>query len=126
MAQKILIVDDEEEALVLLEKKLAAEGYTVLTSTNGQDALLMAKSQRPDLILLDIMMPYMDGPDMAAVLREDSATNNIPIIFLSGIVTKEDAKNPQGGITVKGRPYKVISKPFNFSELLTEVKKILS
>lgn len=126
MAQKILVVDDENDILEILDKKLTAAGYNVVKSSNGREALALAKIQRPDLILLDIMMPYMDGPDMVAALKEDTATENIPIIFLSGIVTKEDARQPHGGVTVAGRKFLVLSKPFNFSELLTEVKKVLA
>ena len=125
MPKKILIVDDETEVLQLLEKKLVTSGYTVVKTDSGREAILMAKTQKPDLILLDIMMPNMDGPEIAAALREDPVTADTPVLFLSGIVTKEDENDPQGGVTIKGRPYKVISKPFNFAELLTEVKKIL-
>ena len=126
MAQKILIVDDEPDILQLLEKKLTAIGYSVTKSGNGKEALEMARTQKPDLILLDIMMPYMDGPDMVAALKEEPSTENIPVIFLSGIVTKEDSQQPQGGITVAGRKFQVLSKPFNFSDLLIEVKKALA
>ena len=122
---KILIVDDEEEVLLLLEKKLITVGYKILKASNGQDALLMAKTQQPDLILLDIMMPNMDGPDMVTALKNDKRATNIPVVFMSGIVTKEDEKNVHGGIKVGGYNYKVIAKPFNFAELLREIEKIV-
>jgi len=123
---KILVVDDEKEVLELLEKKLITYGYNVLKANNGQDALLMAKMQQPGLILLDIMMPRMDGADMAKALKKDKRTENIPVIFMSGIVTKEDEKNVEGGITVDGQAYKMIAKPFNFAELLNEIRRVLS
>lgn len=126
MAQRILVVDDEEEILELLGKKLTTTGYSVIKSSNGKEALDVAKIHKPDLILLDIMMPYMDGPDMVAALKEEPSTENIPVIFLSGIVTKEDTQHPQGGVTVAGRKFRVLSKPFNFAELLVEVKKALA
>jgi len=69
--KKILIVDNEKDALFMLEQELAARGYSVIAADNGNDALSLAKSERPDLIILDIWMPGMGGPEVAAKLRED-------------------------------------------------------
>jgi CheY-like chemotaxis protein len=69
--KKILIVDDERDAMFILEKELAARGYSVIASDNGNDALNLAKSERPDLIILDLVMPDMDGAEVAAKLKED-------------------------------------------------------
>jgi len=71
---KILIVDDEKDALFMLEKELAARGYSIVATDNGNDALVLAKSEHPDLIILDICMPGMDGPEVAAKLKEDAIT----------------------------------------------------
>jgi CheY-like chemotaxis protein len=81
--KKILTVDDDRLALIILERILTDAGYTVIQATNGKDAIAMAKEERPDLALLDIDMPEMDGINLATILKNDRQTKNIPIIFLS-------------------------------------------
>src|SRR4030042_94371 len=88
----ILIVDDEEDLLWMLGKRLTAEGYSVLAATNGADALALAKSQHPDIIVLDIIMPEMEGGEVAAELKEHPVTRNIPVIFLTALRSKEEEK----------------------------------
>ena len=80
---KILIVDDEQDALSILEKELAGRGYSVISADNGHDAINLAKSEYPDLIILDLWMPGMDGAEVDAKLKGDLKTRDIPVIFLS-------------------------------------------
>lgn len=122
--EKILVVDDEEEILNLLEKKLLKENYKVLKAATAQDALQKAKKLSPQLILMDIALPDMEGPEAVRLLFEDSSTKDIPVIFLSGIITREEQLvRPE--INVGGRLYPAIAKPFVFEELLGEIKNKL-
>ena len=88
--KKILIVDDENDVLILLKKGLTVKGYFVITATNGEDAIVLARSKHPDLIILDVLMPGMDGPEVDAKLKEDPKTKDIPIMFLTGLYTKKE------------------------------------
>ncbi|NLO91495.1 MAG: response regulator [Elusimicrobia bacterium] len=97
---KVLIVDDMQAILVMYNSLLSNQGFEVLTASNGNDCLRLAKQFHPDIILLDIMMPKMDGGMTAGLLLEDPATKNIPIIFLTSMVSEEEAvaqnNNPNG------------------------------
>jgi len=82
---RILIVDDEPSILRLVTATLEPKGYELITADNGVDALVLARSRKPDLILLDIMMPQMDGNEVRKRLHADAETKNIPIIHLSAV-----------------------------------------
>jgi CheY-like chemotaxis protein len=120
--KKILIIDDEKEIRDLIAKKLAQYEYTTLTAGNGKEALSICKANPPDLILLDIAMPEMDGYEICAKLKKDPATQDIPVLLL----TAKDL-DPKGII----ERYKntgacgYISKPATFEELLTKIKEVI-
>ena len=116
--KKILIVDDDEVFLKMLEKTLITSGYSVSPATNGEDALEIAKNWCPDLIILDIMMPGMDGGEAALALEKDPITENIPIIFMTSLLKKEDENKLSYS---KMRSY--MSKPYNKEELLAEIAR---
>lgn len=122
--KKILIVDDEEGILNLLARKLSVEGYDVIKATQGGQAIGKARSDLPNLILMDIVLPDLDGADVVKSLSHDPQTQNIPIIFLSGIVTQEGDKS-EYSVNVGGHHYAAIPKPFKFEELLREVRKMI-
>lgn len=82
--KKILIADDEEDVLAVVEKKLRESGYYVIAVTNGGDAVEMAKLNKPDLAILDIAMPVLDGYAVAQELRKDDTLKHIPVIFITG------------------------------------------
>jgi len=92
VAGQILVVDDEADVLLLLRKGLAAEGYSVITADNGKDAVMLAESEHPDLIILDVLMPDIDGGEVARRLKESPETGNIPVIFLTGMFPKREEK----------------------------------
>ena len=121
MAQ-ILIVDDDEKMRVLYQDILLSEGFNVLSAANGEDGLKLAIKNTPDLILLDVMMPNIKGGDVSEDLLENNRTKNIPVIYLTSIITEEEVKLQNG--VVSGRP--IISKSSNRQELLRRIKEVLS
>jgi CheY-like chemotaxis protein len=118
---KILVVDDEKDILLMLTKRLVANGYIVITADNGHDAIALAKSKSPDLIILDVLMPDMDGGEVAERLRNDPKTQNIPVIFLTALLAKnEDYKERHA--TARNITF---AKPVDTEELLSQIKKLL-
>ena len=117
MPQTILIVDDEKRLVSLVQSYLAQEGYRVLTAYNGRDALPLAKKEKPDLIILDIMMPEMDGYDFMRAHRVESDT---PIIMLTA---KGEEQDRVRGLNGGADDYVV--KPFSATELIARVRAVL-
>jgi DNA-binding response OmpR family regulator len=120
--KRILVVDDEEEALVHLKNILERANYAVIATTKGMEALKLAQENHPDLIILDVFLPDLEGGEVAAKLAEDPACMNIPVIFLSGVVmTKKDKFSGEKF----GRHY-IMAKPVAQKEMLEMVTKVLS
>lgn len=117
--KRILVVDDDEVFLKLVEHDLTNAGYSVVTAKNGREALEFVRIQYPDLILLDIHMPEIDGGEVAQVLRDKPQTRNIPLIYLTGLLTKEE--EGQLGHEIRGNVF--IAKPYNLGELLKEIQR---
>jgi two-component system sensor histidine kinase/response regulator len=113
----ILIVDDVDANVLLLNILLTKAGYKTLSACNGKNALEIIEKQLPDLVLLDIMMPVMDGHEVAAKLREMPKTVELPIIFLSALNSPDDIVK---GFKFGAADY--VSKPFNKDELLIRVR----
>ncbi|MCL1630603.1 response regulator transcription factor [Sporolactobacillus sp. CPB3-1] len=118
MAKKILVVDDEPSIVTLLSFNLKKGGYEVLTATNGTDALKLAKDNRPDLIVLDLMLPGMDGMDVCKQLRQEKFF--IPILMLTA---KDDELDKILGLELGADDY--MTKPFSPREVVARVKAIL-
>ncbi len=118
MKKKILIVDDEEDVLEVLEKRLSEKGYAVIKALAGEKALEMARSHQPDLIILDVMMPDLDGGEVADILQKDPATKNIPVMFLTCLLTKEEEK---GRRIISGRYF--LAKPYKPDELIKVIRE---
>jgi DNA-binding response OmpR family regulator len=117
---KILVIDDEPEITEIIQAFLANAGYTVKIENSSSAGLESAKSYRPDLILLDIMMPFMDGYEVCAKLKADPQTVNIPVLFLTGKDAKDDA-----GMSFKSGGDLFVKKPFSCERLLNMVKVVL-
>ena len=113
---KILIVDDVVSNVLLLKILLTSEKYQVCTAANGTQCIEQAKKEKPDLILLDVMMPDMNGFDVAVLLKKDPDTQDIPIIFLTALNNPSDLVK---GFQVGGNDF--LTKPFNKEELLMRV-----
>lgn len=119
MPKKILAVDDERHIVRLVEVNLQRAGYEVVTAFDGKEALEKVKSESPDLIVLDVMMPYMDGFEVLKNLKADSETRDIPVIMLTAKAQDADVfRGWQSGVDC------YLTKPFNPMELLTFVKRI--
>ena len=118
--KKILVVEDEQETLTHLSNILKRSNYEVISTTRGSEAVGLAKHYQPDLIILDIVIPDMSGSEVAATLLEDSTTTSIPIIYLTGILTKEEELR----IKKTGRYY-IVAKPITEKEILEKVKQVL-
>ncbi|MGW8224566.1 MAG: response regulator transcription factor [Anaerolineales bacterium] len=117
MAKSILVVDDEKRILSLLKAYLEQQGFAVLTAANGQDALYLARQQKPDLIILDVMMPEMDGYEFMRQHRKERET---PIILLTAKVDEDDKVI---GLELGADDY--VTKPFSPRELTSRVRAVL-
>lgn len=118
--KKILIIDDDENLIKTLKMSLEKIGkYEVKTESKGSEGLVAAKTFRPDLILLDIMMPDVDGGELGGQIKADSSTKDIPLVFLTAAVTKEEL-GKQCSI-IGGHPF--IAKPVSVEELIACIDK---
>ncbi len=115
-----MLVDDEPANLTLLEELLRLEGYATVSAESGAEALSLARASRPDLILLDIMMPEMNGFDVCEILRKDTALQTVPVIFLTAL---DDDTSRLRGLEMMADDY--LTKPFNSRLLLAKVENIL-
>lgn len=120
MGQKIMIVDDEPDILKVLVARLKEHGFITVTATEGTEALDLAEVERPDLIVLDIMMPGMDGTEVAQRLKDNPKTQHIPIIFISALQTKENEESDMGGGSI------ILAKPFEIDVLLDKIRQFTS
>jgi two-component system phosphate regulon response regulator PhoB len=118
---KILVVDDEPDAVELVAFNLKAAGYDVVTAVEGEEALKKARMQLPDLIVLDWMLPEVDGLEVCKILRRDSATSAIPIVMLTAKAAEIDRVL---GLELGADDY--VTKPFSPRELVLRVKKLLA
>ncbi len=117
MNRKILLVDDDRKTVDLIKLYLDKDGYRVLVAYDGQDAVQLARQRRPDLIILDLMLPGIDGLDVCRILRSES---RVPIIMLTAKTTEEDKLF---GLDLGADDY--VTKPFSPRELLARVRAVL-
>jgi len=121
MAKKeVLIVDDDIITQNMLKTALGNAGYRFVVASNGKEALEMAMGRIPGVIILDIMLPDLDGGEVAEILRKDARTREIPVIFLSSLISKEE-ETPG----TKKDIVSFLSKPYNREMLLNEVRRYL-
>ena len=120
MQEKILVVEDDPDQLETIRTTLKEAGFDVGTATNGVEALEKAQSVSPDLIVLDVMMPELDGFAVCATLREDAATASIPVLMLTGLCSYI---SQLAGFESGATDY--IVKPFDPAQLISKVKALL-
>ncbi|MCI5223766.1 MAG: response regulator [Candidatus Electrothrix sp. AR4] len=113
----VLIVDDDPFGIIHLQSLLQDSGYAIITAPDGRSALEIIRKQPPDIILLDIIMPEMDGYETCRRLKKDKRFANIPVVFLSGLYVKDKELKV---IEVGGAGY--ITKPFSEQDVLTAVQ----
>jgi two-component system alkaline phosphatase synthesis response regulator PhoP len=118
--KRILVVDDEIYIVHILEFSLTMEGYTVLTASDGEEALKMIEQERPDLVVLDIMMPKLDGYEVCRRLRQDDQFGTLPVILLSA---KGRPVDREAGLHAGADDY--IAKPFSPRKLLEKIRTLL-
>jgi two-component system alkaline phosphatase synthesis response regulator PhoP len=118
--KKILVVDDEADLVETIRFPLQMEGFNVLVSYNGEDALTQARKENPDLILLDLMLPKLDGYKVCRLLKFDERYRHIPILMLTA---KTQEKDKLLGKETGADEY--ITKPFDIDELMKKVKAYL-
>ncbi len=118
--KRILVVDDEIYIVHILEFSLTMEGYTVLTASDGEEALKLIEQERPDLVVLDIMMPKLDGYEVCRRLRQDDQFGNLPVILLSA---KGRPVDREAGLQAGADDY--IAKPFSPRKLLEKIRELL-
>ena len=115
--RKVLVVEDHPDMLEVLTCQVEMMGFSVIPAKHGKEGVKKALEEKPNLILMDIMMPEMDGVEMIGMLRGDGRTKNIPIIFITSLVEENEVKD--GFIKgSKGVDQYFISKPFNMEEVL--------
>jgi DNA-binding response OmpR family regulator len=120
VATKALVIDDEAPIRLLCRVNLEAEGMDVIEAGDGEAGLELARSERPDVVLLDVMMPVLDGWQVAERLIEDERTKNIPIIFLTA---RAELRDRERGLEAGGIAY--VTKPFNPLELAVLVEDLV-
>ncbi len=118
--QKIMIVDDEMATLLPLKRSLEAQGYIVIEAYDGYQAIEKSKTEMPELIVLDLMLPGIDGFEVCARLKKDEITGKIPVIMLTA---KDEVRDKVEGLEMGADDY--VTKPFNLNELKARIKNVL-
>lgn len=120
-SRKILAVDDERHIVRLIQVNLERAGYQVVTAFDGRDALKKVEAEKPDLVVLDVMMPHLDGFEVLKRLQANPATREIPVVMLTAKAQDGDVfRGWSSGVSA------YLTKPFNPMELITFVKRIFS
>lgn len=120
MPKKILIADDNDDLRSLLAYQLQARGYQIVMASDGVQAVEKARAEKPDIVLLDVIMPLMDGAEAGAVLRDDPALQYIPVIFLTALVEGVEGKTHEEGSNRYTLP-----KSISVDELANKIEEIL-
>src|ERR1700690_826926 len=121
MKTKILVVDDEPDALEVLGFKLRQAGYTPIFAKDGTRAIAVARDERPDLVVLDLMLPEVDGLEVCKILRRDPSTAAMPILMLTARAAEMDRVL---GLELGADDY--VTKPFSPRELVLRIRKLLA
>ena len=121
MKKNILIIEDDEFFRELITKKLSSGGFEVLGAVDGPKGIEKAKESKPDLILLDLLLPSIDGFEVLSTLKQDSDTSSIPVIILSNLNLKEDIER---GLKLGASDY-LIKSQFDLDEIIVKIKNFL-
>lgn len=121
----ILCCDDDVKILGLLDRVLSTRGYQVIKARDGREAVDKINSVNPDMIIMDIMMPGLDGAEIVKIIKRTQNLENIPVMFLSGIAAREEPGKSVSSVKVGEDYFKAMSKPFVVEELLKEVESAI-
>ena len=119
--QRILLVDDEPSIVKMVGKRLEIEGFDVLVAVDGQEGLAKAQAEHPDLIILDLMLPKLNGYEICTMLKQDTRYQKIPIVLFTAKAQEKDEKL---GIECGANAY--VRKPFRAQELLEKIRSLLA
>lgn len=122
---RIWLVDDDQNLANLTRIALVQKGYEVVIFHEARKAIEEAKKQKPDLILMDIMLPEISGAEAVRELRKDPNLAKIPVIFLTGLIGKEEENVEYKGINIDGTNYKTLGKPYGIEQLLKLVGSVV-
>lgn len=122
---KILVVDDNFEIVELVNSRLSLAGYQVVCAVNGEAALRRAREEKPHLIIMDILLPDKNGPEVVQILEEEGLLARTKVLFLSAVIGKTGAY-ADGRLTVGDREYECLPKPFKGPDLLSRVGALLA
>ena len=120
---RILLIDDDVDLCQLTKKVLTKSGYTVDAFYEADLGVKQARLMKPNLILMDIMLPGLSGPEVISSLKKESQFKDVPVIFLTGLVTGSEEDPGNEGIMVGGIKYQTLGKPYEIDRLLAMVKK---
>ena len=120
-----MIIDDDPDLPDIIQEILQQKGYHVTIFHDAETAIANFNQQKPNLILMDIMLPGLNGAEAIHEIRKDPANRNIPVIFLTGLISNRDSDLKEAGIHAEGLVYKSLGKPFEVPELLEMVKSLL-
>jgi DNA-binding response OmpR family regulator len=120
-----MIIDDDKDLPEIIKAILLNEGYQVSIYHDAESAIEDVRTQKPDLILMDVMLPGLNGAEAIKEIRKDPVNKNIPVIFLTGLVSGRDSDLKEAGIHVDGLKFQTLGKPFETRELLALVKSML-
>ncbi len=121
MALKILVVEDDKFLRELITQKLSREGYDVKEAVDGEDGVVKVKEEKPDIILLDLILPGIDGFEVLAKIKEDSETESIPVVILSNLGQRDDVER---GLKLGAVDF-LIKAHFTPGEIIEKVEKIM-
>ena len=121
MPKNVLIIEDDEFLRGLINKKLTAEGFNMISAIDGEEGIKKAKEEKPDLILLDLVLPNVDGFEVLSKIKEDPVSSSIPVTILSNLSRKEDIDK---GVKLGAVDY-IIKAQFTPEEIVDKVKAIL-
>ena len=125
MKKRILVVDDDPTSLRTVEAVFSRHDFEVKTATHAQDIEGNVSNFKPDLIVMDLMMPKVDGAQAVKRLQDDPVLKNIPIVFLTAIKMKDDERGVEFEVSVEDKHYRTLTKPFNAVALITEIKELI-
>ncbi|MBP6343695.1 MAG: response regulator [Candidatus Omnitrophica bacterium] len=125
MSKKILVVDDDPTSLKTAESILTTAGYEVKTSADAEEIENLVKDIAPDLIVMDLMMPNVDGNQAVKKLKDNPALKGVPIIFLTALQMRDEERDLEFEVTVDNTSYRTMTKPVDAKALITEIQRLI-